>query len=406
MDEQPSQDPVTNEDKPADRRRWLKTIDRRTRSVTAITGRILLGVLVISLLTFLIREWTADGYVIQQVNVPESLSQNGYTGPVIANRIRYRLEEIVELTRLQENAQAFKSASDDIDVSVDLIGVGVPVRAIIDMLGSALGIQRKKMIHADIFISGGNLHAIMKISGIEPEHFQVPLGDDPEEAVKSLVSSASESILRHTSDGILQIFYLMNFSYADKAAQLAKFRLQKYQGEPKTEAAILADWAMALYRLKNFQLAEEKIHQGLAKDSTRATLHLVWANILMATGNPPEVTLPKLKTAMHLLNDDSPKLDWLRTYNNTATIYIGAQQPDSAFHYLNIVLKRDPDFYIGWFNLAVTHLRFKQDTARFYEHLETAFAKGLPVTHIAQDPDTRDLTEAPRMKLLMEKYKE
>ncbi|MBM3177247.1 MAG: hypothetical protein FJZ78_04490 [Bacteroidetes bacterium] len=388
-------------------RRFFKRLDQRVRNITSIAGRLLIVVLVVALLTFLIREWTADGYVIQQINVPEDLAKSGYTGPVIANRIRYNLEEIVENTRLQENAQAYKSASEDLDLSVDLIGVGVPVRAVIDMLGSAIGFQRKKLIHADIFISDSTIHSIIKITDAEPEHFQVALGDNLEDAVKQIVAQSSEAILKYTNDGILQRYYLMSLSptAAEKAALLASFRLEKYKGYAREEAAVLADWAMGLVRQGKLELAEEKILEGLAKDSSRATLYIVWGALKLQTDASAEDIIEKFDKADALLTPEYPKIEQVRVYNNKAVTYIAHNSPDSAFVYLRKALEVDPKFNIAWMNLALGHLKYKQDTVHFLEYMDKAMAAGLNRANL-RDPDLDGVRHDSRFLKLIQKYSE
>jgi hypothetical protein len=388
-------------------KRLFKRLDQQFRSVTSIAWRLLIVIIVVALLSFLLREWTADGYVIQQVNVPESLASSGYTGPVIANRIRYQLEEIVETTRLQENAQSYKSAADDIDLSVDLIGVGVPVRAVIDMLGSAIGIQRKKMIHADIFISGNTLHTIIKITDADPEHFEVPFTTDPEEPIRQLVNLASETILKYTNDDILQRHYIMSIGVAsaEKGARLASFRYEKYKGDPKREASILSDWAMGLVRQGKHELAEEKILEGLGKDSSRATLYTVWGTVGLQSNATPEWILKRLDKALTLLTPEYPKTEKVRVFNNKAVVYLSHEIPDSAFVYLRKALEVDPKFNLAWLNLAIGHMKYKQDTIRFLEYMEKALDAGLNRENLS-DPDLDGIRNDPRYLRLIQKYRE
>jgi len=181
-EEQPSAQPEQpeNPSKPTRKKIPAKgfNIVRLEKRVTA-TFSIMAKVFVIALISvaiiFIARELSSNGYVITQINVPASFEEAGYTGPVVAKRISNQLNEIIRVTRSTEIAQEYASAADEVDVSIDMVGLGVPVRSFIELIGNALGINRKKKISADITTAGNQLILVLNITGEAPERVEVPL---------------------------------------------------------------------------------------------------------------------------------------------------------------------------------------------------------------------------------------
>jgi hypothetical protein len=131
--------------------------EKRVTATFSIMAKVFVIALIGIAAIFIARELGDDGYVITQINVPASFEEAGYTGPVVAKRISNQLNEIIRVTRSTEIAQEYASEADEVDVSIDMVGLGVPVRSAIELIGNALGINRKKKISADITTAGNQL---------------------------------------------------------------------------------------------------------------------------------------------------------------------------------------------------------------------------------------------------------
>jgi Flp pilus assembly protein TadD len=383
----------------------LGRLEKKLRSILSIALMVLLTVFGLALMHFLYAELSYEGYVIEQVNVPEPLVQAGFSGPLIANRISYELQEILETTRQQEYAQDYTSGSDDTNLSIELVGVGVPIRGIVDLIGDAFGFDRGNRVKADVYFAGSRVMMILKISGEKPEYIEADQDENFDVPMKSLITKAAEKILKYSDDHSLQRYYL-NFRFdGEESIALAQYRLEKYQGDSRKEAAILADWAMGLLRLNKYDAAESKVREGLSKDSTVAQLHLTLGTIYLMQDRLEE-SLAEYNTTMKLFTVEDRKLDRLRTYNNIGNIYNRKRNADSAFFYYRKVLDIDPKFNIVYYNMGLVYLQVRKDTALFLDNIDKAFLFGLNPAYLQEDPDLKGVQDLKAFQDLRRKYLE
>jgi len=93
---------------------------------------------------FHFKELSDTSYSIQRINVPTSFEEAGFSGVVVAHLISDRLKEIVELLRKKGEAAEYINSTERIDVDVEMVGMGVPIRGIIALVGEAMGIRKGK----------------------------------------------------------------------------------------------------------------------------------------------------------------------------------------------------------------------------------------------------------------------
>lgn len=395
----------TNPPPPANptRRPSLRKISRRLKAALSIFIIVLLTGLVTIILSFLYTELTDEGYIIEQVNVPQSLQDAGFSGPLIANRISYELREIMDITRQQEYSKVYSSGESDIDLSIELIGIGVPVRGIVDLIGNAIGVNRRKRIKADIYFAGTKVMMILKLSGEKPEYLEAENNPNADVPMKTLITKAAEKILKYTDDNSLQRYYLGYKLDGDESIELARYRLEKYAGNTRTEAMILADWALGLVRLKKFDLARAKVMEGLQKDSTVAQLYLTLGTWYLLQNRPDEA-LPNYTKALALFTPTDRKMEKIRVYNNMGNIWNLKKNADSAFHYFNKVLEIDPQFNIAWWNMGIVNLQVKKDTAGFLHYMDKALQYGLNPANLDLDPDLNAVRKLKAFQDIRKKY--
>lgn len=382
--------------------RWL---NKQMRAALSIVVMVLVVGLVLMIISFFFKELTDEGYIIEQVNVPSSLVDAGFSGPLIANRISYQLQEIMDITRQQEYSKAYSSSDSDMDLSIELIGIGVPVRGIIDLIGDAVGVNRRKRIKADVYFAGSKVVMILKLSGEKPEYLETDNNPNADVPMKILITKAAEKILKYTDDSSLQRYYLGYKMDGEESIQLAKYRLEKYAGNTHQEAMILSDWAFGLVRMKNFDAAFSKIIEGLKKDSTVAQLYLTRGTWYLLQAQPDRA-LPDYKRTLKLLTSQDRKMDWLRTYINLGNIYNLKKNADSAFHYYDKVLAIDPRFNIAYWNKGIIYLQVKQDTASFLEFMDKALSYGLNPANMDLDPDLEGVRKLKAFQDIRKKYVE
>jgi hypothetical protein len=249
----------------------LLHLEKRVTATFSIMAKLFIIGLISVAVIFIGRELTNDSYVIQQVNVPESFSQAGYSGPVVAQLISLKLNDIIRTTRSSEIAEEYKSGADLADVQVDMVGMGVPVRGVIELIGNAIGVNRKKKINALITIDGQQAVLVINVSGAQPERFEVPMDTNLGAPIKLLVAEASEAIFKNTNDEVLSLYYA-KLHDSQKIIKLARYQLEKYKGDSKMEAKALSAWALGLHYDGKTDLALAKVNEALAHSETESDI--------------------------------------------------------------------------------------------------------------------------------------
>ncbi len=381
----------------------LLHVEKRVTATFSIMAKLFIIGLISVAVIFIARELTNDSYVIQQVNVPESFSQAGYTGPVVAQLISLKLNDIIRITRSSEIAEEYKSGADLADVQVDMVGMGVPVRGVIELIGNAIGMNRKKKINALITIDGQQAVLIINVSGAQPERFEVPMDVNLGAPIKLLVAEASEAIFKNTNDEVLSLYYA-KLHDAQKIIKLARYQLEKYKGDSKMEAKALSAWALGLFYDGKSDLALAKVNEALTLSemesdifSTRAFIQDDMDDLAGAMASD--------KKAYALLDLQAPKSSRARILNNIGYDYTRVKQYDSAAAYYERAMEWDPGSNFAYYNVSILQL-LKNDTTRFFETMETALARGYSAGLIPTDPDLKAMLNHPRMKKLLEKYSE
>lgn len=383
----------------------LRWINKQMKAALSITVMVLLIGLVGMIVSFFHKELTNEGYIIEQVNVPNRLVEAGFSGPLIANRISYALQEIMDITRQQEYSKGYSSNESDIDLSIELIGIGVPVRGIVDLIGDAIGVNRRKRIKADVYFAGSKVIMILKFSGEKPEYVEANNNPNLDVPMKELISKAAERILKFTDDSSLQRYYLNYKIDGEAGIQLAKYRLEKYAGDPRQEAMILADWASVYIRMGKFEPSFAKLEEGFKKDSSVARLHQNRGNWYLFQGKPDEA-LPNYQQALRLFTPQDRNLDKLLAYNNLGLLYMQKKNFDSALHYYKKILTIDPKFNFAFYNIGITYLHIKKDTATFLQYLDKALGYGMSLDMMDTDPDLEGVRKLQGLQDIRKKYVE
>lgn len=379
-------------------------LEKRVTATFSIMAKAFVIILIAIAMVFITRELSESGYVITQVNVPPSFEEAGYTGPVVAKRISENLTRIINITRTQAIAEGYSSSGDESDVSVDMVGLGVPVRGVIDLIGDALGISRKKKIVADITLEGDNVVLVIKVGSEMPDRSETPLNGNIGIPVKTLVNNASETIFKYTNDQILNSYFGNITLDFEKNITLAKYRLEKYRNDPVKQALAYAGWGSSLTALGKLDAADAKLKQALALDSTQSPIYTALAKYNFAL-NDYNKALEYAKKAYACLPENAHDYQVFTGLVNLGYFYSFNNQSDSAIAYYNKALAVDPNGALAFFNLSYEYL-IKGDTTQCLDLVEKALANDLGVATMKQDADMAPLMNHPRVKEMLLKYEE
>jgi tetratricopeptide (TPR) repeat protein len=373
-------------------------------SIFSFVADVFIITAVIVAIVFVVRVLLDRSYTIRQINVPASFEAAGHTGPVIARRIQSKLNEIIQRVSATEYAKGYTTSAADSDVSVDVAGMGMPIKGFIELIGNTFGIRRNKKIDADIFIDGDHVVMMLHITGQSPERFEVLMNENFGIPIRELVREASESILKYSDDEALQVYLNHIERNGDKAAKLARYRLERYKGNKFQEARMISALARGLCLMKKYDEAEEKLRQGIAINPNEGRLYNVWGMMLQEQGKHEQATA-KLSKAFTLMNSKETKFRRSNVLTAVGVSLSKMGQSDAAIKHYEQAIEVDENAHLSYYNLAKEHL-LKNNTKKFYETLETSFTKGLTPTHVRQDKDLQSLQEEPLLKRLMEKFTE
>lgn len=368
----------------------------------SILTRVFIIVLVAIAIIYIFRVLLNKKYSIRYVHVPSSLEQSGHTGPVIANRIQYRLHQIIQRVSAMEKIQGYATAEAEREVAVEVAGVGLPIKSFVEMLGSALGISRSRKIDIDFFFETPKLVMLIKIGSNPAERIEVMTSESIDLAVKHLVFEAAENILKYTNDEVLQTYFGLVEQIGDKQIKLAKYRLSKYHNNPTMEINSIAALAWGMCMHKQYDEAERIITAGIAKHKKACRIYVIWGSLLMQTGKFQEA-IEKFEIALKQVNKGESITRISNIYSSLGNCLGKLNQTDRALQYFQKALSVDPNASRTHYNLAMLYLN-NNSMESFFESLEKALEKGFQRENILKDPKCASLLQEPRMAKLIEKF--
>jgi tetratricopeptide (TPR) repeat protein len=383
----------------------IQQIENISELIFSIAGKCILVALVVIAIVFVWRVLASNRYSIRQINVPSAFEEAGHSGPVIANRIYCRLSEILQRVSATEFAKGYSTYSTDNDVSVDVGGMGMPIKGFIELIGSMLGIKRNKRINIDIFKEGERIVMMVYISGVETERYETSLHDNIGVPVAILVTKAAETILRHSNDEALQVFFAHIERDGEQAVKLARYRNEKYRNKTFMEARTVSAWARGLALLKRYEEAEEKIKEGIRLNPKEGRLYNVWGLMLQELGRHEEAKTTLLK-AISLMKSNESRFRRSNVLTAIGVSFSKLGEHQSALTYYKKAIETDSNANLSYFYWAKSSLLVNNDMPSFFDMLEKSLTRGLRPQLIFQDTDLKSILSDGQMKKLLEKYSE
>lgn len=380
----------------------LQKFEQNAELIFSILTKVFIIVLVCIAIIYIVRVLFNKHYSIQRIHVPTSFEEAGHSGPVIANRIHYRILQIIQRVSATEKIKGYSTADAEKEVSVDVVGMGLPIKAFVELLGGALGIQPSKKVDIDFFSERSNLVMIIKIGHHAAERFEVPITDSPDASVKSLIFEAAETILKYSNDEILQTYFGLVEQIGEKQIKLARYRLELYRNNPKIEINVIAALAWGMCMLKRYDEAEEIIKQGIAKHKIAGRIYVIWGSLL-SQQRKFEDALQKLNTALEQVTKNESITRIANIHSSIGNCYSQLNQTDVALKYLHQAIKIDPNSSRAYYNLAMIYFENNR-TDQFVEYLEKALEKGFQTQNILKDTRYKKMIEEARVVKLMEKF--
>ena len=386
------------------RRLRVIKLEKRVSAIFSILSKVFVIGAILIASAFVFRELSDESYHIDQVNVPAAFEEAGLSGPVVANMIQERLREMIDVLRKHDEAGEYINASDRVDVEVDMVGLGVPIRGVVTLIGEALGVGAKNKIHADIFASNKKSTIILRVSG-QPAEWYESEGEDNDLKlhVRQLVDEAAKGILKATDPKLLELYYANIKPDGPNTIKMAKYLLEKFGDDPIMAGHAYDSWAWGLLYEEKLVEAVAKIEEGLKLYPNEHRFYNTWGNVLAEMGRNEEA-IEKFKHFFKVATPSELTVYRLSTmYINTGIAFAYLNEFDSAMSYMRRALALDKDDWIIYYDIAGIAL-MKQDTIMFYEYFENALEKGADVDMVRGDTDLKDMLNEARVVELLAKF--
>jgi hypothetical protein len=381
----------------------LQQIELKSELIFSILTKFFIIALVIIALIYILRVLLDKRYSIRFVHVPSSFEPSGHSGPIIANRIYYRIQLTIQRVSAIGQLKGYSTATAEKEISVDVGGMGLPIRGFVELLGNALGINRSRKIDVDFFLENKTLIMLLKISGNPAERFEQPVEDSVDGPLRALIIEAAETILKHSNDEILQSYYGLVEQVGEKQIRLARYRYDKGAPNARIEENIIAAWAWGLVLLKRYDEAEAKIVEGIARHKNRAgRIYIIWGSMLMRQGNFVEA-LDKFQAAIRETYKKESPARISNLYASIGNCYGKLDQVEEAKKYLNKAIEADGNSGRAYFTLGLLHLS-SGDKDQFFECLEKSMSKGFLKKNVLEDSSCATIMDDQRMIKVLAKF--
>ena len=241
--------PSDNDEHPPRKKGFdFRKFNHQLTAIISISLKLIGIVVVVLLLLAVVRELRYSGYQLQEVHVPKEFEEAGITGNAIAAQITAHIQEIkhnVEHNKLnrwnyldEKTVQNHFLENSDNEVQVELVGVGLSLRSVVNLISNSLGISQAKKIAAFIKLSNGKAKLSVYVQNELPMEYNVNADSvGLFQAADRIAEDAAESILKISNTEMLMYYILYRTGsmtgYANptseergRVVELAKFALQ------------------------------------------------------------------------------------------------------------------------------------------------------------------------------------
>jgi tetratricopeptide (TPR) repeat protein len=376
---------------------FFANIIRVERRVTALVRLITISavtLLIIALSIYITLELRSKDFQLSSFEVPEEFDKNGYKSSVVLNKIMLRIDEMKKTTRssYSENRK-YQDKEVGKEINVEVVGVGVSLKSIIEQLRQILGIERNT-ISGFVTKTDKSIALTMRIGNKGSETFEMSLDSMSQyDGLEHLITQASELVLQHT-DPIVMLNYYFQTQKKGRNIDLAKYLLVN---EPQYAKWAYLSWASGLRLEKQNDEAIEMLQRAIEVDSMFSDAWNSWGSVLRNQKKYDEA-IEKYEKAIR----SNP--DYLLPYNNVAFIHFLKGEYDIAIQKSKAIIDKNPDFGYPYSILAQCYAKQQQEEL-FYKNLEIALKYKVPVwTWLNSDP-WKDYVGQERFDRLIAKYR-
>jgi superkiller protein 3 len=254
-------------------------VERISEQVAAIRSLITNGafsVLLIAVPLFLYWEWRRQIFIIDQIEIPKSLTEKGYTASVVAQRIADHIFDIQRIARVQKRENSIEIGGSQIDFQVPVANLST--RAFVRYVKQVLG-KVETRIRGEIIEETPGSFSIQLRTGDGRATPCIPAGASTD--LTSILRLAAEQILMHCDPYMMTQFWFFveetsgNFSRTYEAIKYCLSRTDSKQHKRAYSA-----WGNVLGRQRKFDEAVAKYTIAVELDSKFPSAYNNWGNTL------------------------------------------------------------------------------------------------------------------------------
>ena len=333
--------------------KWLYGF--RSVAVAQLTSaRIILGLVLIPIVAYAIREAKRDVLIIDPFAVPKRFEEAGITSDVMANRIGDAIIDIETNTEStlarRDNLTPFQVS--EISFNIEIPGTKIGLKTLIDATRTVFGIYPKH-VSGDIYLQPDTLPAeptpvqksqvIVTVYLSEGRRRTPPITSKASsESVDVLAHRIAETVLEQINPYLLGA-YKLDHGEVQQAGDLAKSMTKDEKGSKRRKEAAFNLWGNVLYAQGKNDEAIAKYQKVIELDPKFAPAYNNWGTALHAQGRNDEA-IAKYQKATDL----DPKYAY--AYNNWGSVLYAQRKNDEAIAKYQKVIELDPKYVIAYNN--------------------------------------------------------
>jgi len=343
---------------------------QRIISYLNVLLRLVIIVLLIILLHSIYKGLQQDGYIIQAIQSPKSLTDSGYNGVVIANKMQDKIKIIKNAANSARQDSLVISANSTADLQMDVMGIGVSSTSLIYHLRDLLNIETKT-IRGDLTDLDNELSLTVRVHDFPVKVLsEAYTENDRTLAFDKLITRSAEHVLSCT-DPYYQVINLYESERYEKAQDLIREMINNRPGEAKW--AYLA-WGNMMRRQRKDERAKEYLKKALEIDNNffLANKNLGWHYV---NDDNYEVAISHFEKALNEQPND------FESINAIARCYTSLNDTQRSESYYKLNVERNPEIVWSYMAYADFFTSVKKDTQEAVDVFNQARY------HVAQNDD-------------------
>lgn len=318
------------------RANWEK-IDNSLMRIFQISWRLGVLLVVCVMLLFIYRGLKDENYAIKAFLVPKELSDAGFSGVVVANKLFDEIKTIQEFVASQKEDLLNIQSEIKPDLKLDVMGFGLSVNSTIYYLKDLLG-RENRFISGEVTDLSGELALTLRLTGHPTQLVVVKYEEGKKrEALDSLMHEGAKAML-----GLLDPYRLAVYYYKKDDDNLSLDLIREIiKGKPEEAAWGYLAWGNLLKKQGENAKACDKYRKAT---EVRPKFLLAWANWawVMLQSSKFEKAIPLFEKAASLNPENSSY------YNGLAICYRKLENHEKANAYYAKAVETQPEV-IWWY---------------------------------------------------------